>query len=93
MPSKTNCNMELKSVTARFLLLLYIFSLTACKPTTKDQFNRTAMLTSLYDEVILPDCNTATLAVTNLKSKQVAFLNDVNQTTLTELKSAYLEAY
>lgn len=78
---------------ARTFFILLLVGLAACQPSTKDKFDRTAMLTALYDDLIQPDYNEVVAVAQNLKNKQVEFLANVNLTSLNDLKSAYTSAY
>lgn len=58
-----------------------------------DSFDRGALLTNLADNIIIPAFEDLTTQLTELKNKKDAFVSSPNPSTLTALRTAWLDAY
>ncbi|WP_440067111.1 imelysin family protein [Tenacibaculum discolor] len=62
-------------------------------PTPSDGFDRGAMLTHLADNIIIPSFEAFDSQLTTLGTKATSFTDAPNATTLTEVRTAWLNAY
>ena len=80
-----------KNICAAVALLLL---LGGCKPNDGgDKFDRTAMLTNLGNNIVLPAHQQFSASATALKAKKDSFIGNPSSVTLDSLKSAFLAAY
>ena len=82
-----------------YILILPIF-LGACdsvtengEKTSDDSFDRSTLLTNVADNIIIPSLSSFQTKLTALKQKTTAFNASPNSTTLTDLRTAWYEAY
>lgn len=81
----------MKSLFAVALSLLLFLS--ACREKSKDDFDRTAMLTNLGNNIIVPAYQTFSTQAAGLKQKGDAFTASPSLLTLDSLKQAFIVAY
>tara|TARA_R110002049_G_scaffold79845_1_gene203131 strand:+ start:6568 stop:7668 length:1101 start_codon:yes stop_codon:yes gene_type:complete len=84
----------------RFLLLfISVLTINACssssenEPDKTDNFNRNAMLINIADNIIIPSYEDFSVKMNTLKSIGDTFTNNPTQTTLEDLRDAWLAAY
>lgn len=70
-----------------------IILLSACDKKKSDDFDRTALLTNLYSNVIVPNYITFQTSADALKVSADTFLANPNTATLNALKTAYTQTY
>lgn len=78
----------------KFVLpLLLLATLQSCVEKKKDNYDRTAMLTNLGNNIIVPDYQQLAAATQALQTQATAFTNAPSNQTLDSLKVAYRAAY
>lgn len=70
-----------------------VLMLTGCQPKEGDKFDRTAMLTNLGNNHIVPAHQQLSIAAASLKQKKDSFIGNPSSVTLDSLKVAFLLAY
>ncbi|MCB9426551.1 MAG: imelysin family protein [Flavobacteriales bacterium] len=86
----------LQKIVLSLLLLTIVYSCdepTSTNNNTSDSFDRGALLTNLADNIIIPAFEDLTTQLTALKNKKDDFIASPNQSTLTALRTAWLDAY
>lgn len=86
----------LQKIVLSLLLLTIVYSCdepTSTNNNTSDSFDRGALLTNLADNIIIPAFEDLTTQLTELKNKKDAFVSSPNPSTLTALRTAWLDAY
>jgi len=83
--------------------LLYLFIpilLTSCgsssdnqQPINNDEFDRSAILINSYDNIIVPAYNLLSNNLSEMDTYTEAFINNVNQQNLTDLRSSWRKTY
>jgi predicted lipoprotein len=72
---------------------LVVLFLNGCVDNKGDEFDRTALLTNLGNNVIIPAHQNFSSATISLKQKKDAFISTPSSVTLDSLKAAFLSAY
>ncbi|WP_179018919.1 imelysin family protein [Winogradskyella forsetii] len=81
------------------ILLAIVFVAAACSSsdegsgTTNDNFDRTALLANLADNIIVPALENFQTKLSDLDVARGNFINDINESNLNLLSDAWLEAY
>ncbi|PHN99417.1 peptidase M75 superfamily protein [Rhodobacteraceae bacterium 4F10] len=75
------------------LLAVVVYACSSDNPTPSDGFDRGAMLTHLADNIIIASFAAFDSQLTTLGTKATSFTDAPNATTLTEVRTAWLNAY
>ncbi|MDP2541780.1 peptidase M75 superfamily protein [Tenacibaculum discolor] len=75
------------------LLAVVVYACSSDNPTPSDGFDRGAMLTHLADNIIIASFEAFDSQLTTLGTKATSFTDAPNATTLTEVRTAWLNAY